>query len=58
MSNVFADSVPGVPEYMTWEELAALPDELARRIELHSGRVGIQITHPFPIDIGWDALEF
>jgi Uma2 family endonuclease len=39
MSNMFADPIPGVPEYMTWVELAALPDELARQIELHSGRV-------------------
>lgn len=39
MSNMFADSIPGVPEHMTWEELDALPEELARQIELHSGRV-------------------
>ena len=30
---------PALPEYMTWEELDQLPDEIARQIELWDGRV-------------------
>ncbi len=30
---------PELPEYMTWEELSALPDEIAEHIELWEGRV-------------------
>lgn len=30
---------PDLPEYMTWEELERLPDEVAGQIELWSGRV-------------------
>ncbi|GAB2676502.1 Uma2 family endonuclease [Nocardia goodfellowii] len=30
---------PDLPEYMTWEELATLPDHIARQIELWEGRV-------------------
>ncbi|MFF0498347.1 hypothetical protein ACFYU5_18200 [Nocardia aobensis] len=30
---------PGLPEYMTWEELPELPDEIAAHIELWDGRV-------------------
>jgi hypothetical protein len=30
---------PDLPEYMTWEELERLPEELADRIELRDGRV-------------------
>lgn len=46
MSNVYADPAPGIPARMTWQELAALPDELARQIELHSGRVVFVRTGP------------
>jgi Uma2 family endonuclease len=34
-----AASTPVLPARMTWEELAALPEEVARQIELHDGRV-------------------
>lgn len=37
MSNPSADAVP-LPERMTWDELNALPDEQAARIELVKGR--------------------
>ncbi|MEU6184338.1 Uma2 family endonuclease [Nocardia sp. NPDC047038] len=30
---------PGLPEYMTWEELERLPEEIASQIELWNGRV-------------------
>lgn len=30
---------PELPEYMTWEELEVLPDEVAAQIELWDGRV-------------------
>ncbi|WP_378737137.1 Uma2 family endonuclease [Nocardia brasiliensis] len=30
---------PDLPEYMTWEELEQLPEEIARQIELWDGRV-------------------
>ncbi|WP_062975901.1 Uma2 family endonuclease [Nocardia flavorosea] len=30
---------PGLPEYMTWEELEQLPEDIARQIELWDGRV-------------------
>ncbi|MET8798704.1 hypothetical protein ABZV91_20065 [Nocardia sp. NPDC004568] len=30
---------PDLPEYMTWEELERLPDEVAGQIELWAGRV-------------------
>ncbi len=30
---------PELPEYMTWEELGTLPEEIAERIELWNGRV-------------------
>lgn len=30
---------PNLPEYMTWEELEELPEEVAERIELWDGRV-------------------
>jgi len=30
---------PELPEYMTWEELESLPEEIAERIELWEGRV-------------------
>ena len=30
---------PDLPEYMTWEELERLPEEIARQIELWNGRV-------------------
>ncbi|WP_280507311.1 Uma2 family endonuclease [Nocardia flavorosea] len=30
---------PDLPEYMTWEELERLPDEIAEQIELWDGRV-------------------
>ncbi len=30
---------PDLPEYMTWEELERLPEEIARQIELWDGRV-------------------
>ena len=30
---------PDLPEYMTWEELEKLPDEIAEQIELWNGRV-------------------
>src|SRR5437879_5243642 len=29
---------PDLPETMTWEELEALPEEIAQYIELHDGR--------------------
>lgn len=37
--NMHAASTPVLPARMTWEELAALPEDLARQIELHDGRV-------------------
>jgi Uma2 family endonuclease len=46
MSDVHADPVPGIPARMTWQELAALPEELARQIELHDGRVVLVRTGP------------
>jgi Uma2 family endonuclease len=46
VSNAYADPAPDVPERMTWDELARLPEELARRIELHSGRVVFVRTGP------------
>ncbi|MEU8894835.1 Uma2 family endonuclease [Nocardia sp. NPDC048505] len=33
------DARPDLPEYMTWEELSELPDQVARQIELWEGRV-------------------
>ncbi|MEU4648002.1 hypothetical protein [Nocardia fluminea] len=30
---------PDLPEFMTWEDLERLPDEVAERIELWDGRV-------------------
>ena len=30
---------PDLPEYMTWEELEQLPEEIAENIELWDGRV-------------------
>lgn len=30
---------PDLPEYMTWEELERLPEEIASQIELWDGRV-------------------
>ncbi len=30
---------PDLPEYMTWEELEQLPEEIAGQIELWDGRV-------------------
>jgi Uma2 family endonuclease len=38
MSRSFADR-PDLPEYMTWEELEQLPEEIAQQIELWDGRV-------------------
>lgn len=39
MSSAHNVERPDLPEYMTWEELADLPDEVASRIELWDGRV-------------------
>lgn len=44
--NLHAASTPVLPARMSWEELAALPDELARQIELHEGRVVLVRTGP------------
>lgn len=38
MSRPFVER-PDLPEYMTWEELEALPDDIAGQIELWEGRV-------------------
>ncbi|MFD8098144.1 hypothetical protein ACFV24_01275 [Nocardia fluminea] len=38
---------PDLPEFMTWEELERLPEEIAEQIELWAGRV-----------IPWAALAF
>lgn len=46
VSNMHADPEAGLPERMTWEELSALPEELARQSELHSGRVVFSCTGP------------
>lgn len=37
---------PVLPARMTWQELAALPEDLARHIELHDGRVVLVRTGP------------
>lgn len=41
ISNMSSNRIekPDLPEYMTWEELERLPEELADRIELWDGRV-------------------
>ncbi|WP_371851825.1 hypothetical protein [Nocardia flavorosea] len=33
---------PALPEYITWEELENLPDEVASQIELRDGRVWLR----------------
>ncbi|WP_280273118.1 Uma2 family endonuclease [Nocardia wallacei] len=52
---------PDLPEYMTWEELEKLPDEIAEQIELWDGRVVWLRRGPdeHQVFIGrlWNALE-
>ena len=52
---------PDLPEYLTWEELGRLPEELAAQIELWDGRV--VWVHPAPFEhqqytgTFWSALR-
>ncbi|MGW1739735.1 hypothetical protein ACWCPQ_13105 [Nocardia sp. NPDC001965] len=39
MSSLPDTERPELPEYMTWEELEQLPEEIAEQIELWDGRV-------------------